>query len=75
MSKLNSTKLNSTKLNSTKLNSTDRLTIDHTHNNITIQVHTHSLADMDNRTILEWTKTFIQNLIDAELCLEPAGDA
>lgn len=52
----------------------DRITIDHIRNNIIIQVHSTTLATMDNHSILSWIKTFLQTLEESHLHSELAGD-
>ena len=52
----------------------DRITIDHMLNNIVINVKSVSLSSLDNDSILEWIKTFIQTIENCELQFELAGD-
>lgn len=53
----------------------DRITIDHMLNNIVIKVKSVSLSSLDNHSILEWIKTFIQTIEDSQLQSELAGDS
>jgi hypothetical protein len=52
----------------------DRITIDHMRNNVIIQVHSITLSNIDNHAILQWIKTFLQNLEDTHLQYEFPGD-
>jgi len=52
----------------------DRIIIDHMHNNITIQVKTITLATLEHDMILDWIKTFIQNLESTNFQIEIPGD-
>jgi hypothetical protein len=52
----------------------DRIIIDHIRNNITIQVHSTTLTDMNDHDIFQWITTFIHNLENGNLIIETAGD-
>ena len=52
----------------------DRITIDHIRNTINIHVASKDLSQMKNEDILEWIKSFINNIENLHLKQELAGD-
>jgi len=52
----------------------DRISIDHIHNTITIQVRTQDLSDMTNEQILIWIRAFIHNIETAPFQIGIIGE-
>lgn len=52
----------------------DKITIDHIHNNIIINVNSCNLCDMNNNDILEWICKFVHTLEETSLQSGIVGD-
>lgn len=52
----------------------DRISIDHIHNTITIQINTHDLSQMTNEEILLFVRSFILDINSASLQIGIVGD-